>query len=132
LKLLVLGGTKFLGRGVVDTALGGGHDVTLFNRGQTNPELYPETEKLQGDLSGELRAFRGREWAAAIDLDPTQLPRHTRRRAEALAGSVAHYVFVSTISVYSDPSKPLREDSPLFEPPDPEPEAFELNLFGNL
>ena len=125
MKLLVLGGTKFLGRGVVEAALAAGHDVTLFNRGQTNPEDFPETEKLRGDLTGDLDALQGREWDAAIDLDPTQLPRHTRRRAEALAGSVGHYVFVSTISVYSDPSTPIDEGSPLFEPPDPEPEAFD-------
>ena len=132
MKLLVLGGTKFLGRGVVDAALAAGHEVTLFNRGETNPDLYPEVEKLRGDLAGDLDALRGREWDAAIDLDPTQLPRHTRRRAEALAASVGHYVFVSTISVYSDPSQPIGEDSPVFEPPDPEPDAFDPELYGPL
>lgn len=132
MKLLVLGGTKFLGRGVVDAALAAGHEVTLFNRGQTNPDLYPDVERLQGDLTGDLGAFAGRSWDAAIDLDPTQLPRHTRRRAEALAGSVAHYVFVSTISVYSDPSKPIHESSPIFEPPDPEPETFDPEQYGGL
>jgi nucleoside-diphosphate-sugar epimerase len=131
-KLLVLGGTKFLGRGVVDAALAAGHEVTLFNRGQTNPELYPATEKLHGDLAGELDALTGREWDAAIDLDPTQLPRQTRRRAEALAGSVTHYVFVSTISVYSDPSRPIDESSPVFEPPDPEPDTFDPEQYGAL
>jgi 2'-hydroxyisoflavone reductase len=131
-KLLVLGGTKFLGRGGVDAALASGHEVTLFNRGQTNPELYPKAEKLHGDLTGGLDALSGRKWDAAIDLDPTQLPRHTRRRAEALAGSVAHYVFVSTISVYSDSSKPIDEGSPLLEPPDPEPDAFDPEQYGGL
>jgi 2'-hydroxyisoflavone reductase len=131
-KLLVLGGTKFLGRGIVDAALASGHEVTLFNRGQTNPELYAEVEKLHGDLAGDLDALSGREWDAAIDLDPTQLPRHTRRRAEALAGSVAHYVFVSTISVYSDPSKPIDESSPVFEPPDTEPDTFDPEQYGAL
>ncbi len=132
MKLLVLGGTKFLGRGVVDAALAAGHEVTLFNRGQTNPGLYPEAEKLHGDLAGDLAALSGREWDAAIDLDPTQLPRHTRRRAEALAESVGHYVFVSTISVYSDPSQPIDEHSPIFEPPDPEPDAFDQEQYGGL
>ncbi|HET8895575.1 MAG TPA: NAD-dependent epimerase/dehydratase family protein [Gaiellaceae bacterium] len=132
MKLLVLGGTKFLGRGVVDAALAAGHEVTLFNRGQTNPDLYPDVEKLHGDLTGDLDAFGGRTWDAAIDLDPTQLPRHTRRRAEALVNSVGHYVFVSTISVYSDPSKPIHEGSPIFEPPDPEPDAFDQEQYGGL
>jgi len=131
-RLLVLGGTKFLGRGVVDAALAAGHDVTLFNRGQTNPDLYPNVEKLRGDLTGDLDALRGREWDAAVDLDPTQLPRHTRRRAEALVDSVVHYVFVSTISVYSDTSQPIHEGSPLFDPPDPEPDEFDAEQYGGL
>ena len=128
MKLLVLGGTKFLGRGVVDAA--GAHEVTLFNRGQTNPGLYPDVEKIHGDLAGDLGALAGRTWDAAIDLDPTQLPRQTRRRAEAL--DVGHYVFVSTISVYADPSQPIDESSPVQEPPDPEPEAFDVSFYGGL
>lgn len=130
MKLLVFGGTKFLGRGVVEAALERGHEVTLFNRGQTNPDLYPEVEKLQGDLKEDISALEGRSWDAAVDLDPTQLPRHTRRRAEAV--DVGHYVFVSTISVYSDTAKPIDESSPLFEPPDPEPEEFDPEQYGGL
>jgi nucleoside-diphosphate-sugar epimerase len=129
-KLLVLGGTKFLGRAVVESALAGGHEVTLFNRGRTNPELYPEAEKLRGDLEGDLDALRGRAWDAAIDLDATKLPRHVRRYAELL--DVGHFTFVSTISVYADPSQPLGEGSPLYEPPDPEPEVFDESAYGGL
>jgi len=127
-RLLVLGGTKFLGRAVVEAA--SAHDVTLFNRGVTNPGLFPEAEHLQGDLTGDLDALKGREWDAVVDLDPTQLPRHTRRRVEALG--VGHYVFVSTISVYADASKPLDESSPVLEPPDPEPEEFDPVQYGGL
>jgi nucleoside-diphosphate-sugar epimerase len=127
-KLVVFGGTKFLGRGVVDAAAA--HDVTLVNRGQTNPGLYPDVEQIRIDLAGDLDGLRGRTWDAAVDLDPTQLPRHTRRRAEAV--DVGHYVFVSTISVYSEPSVPIDESSPLFEPPDPEPETFDPELYGGL
>ena len=132
MRLLVLGGTKFLGRAVVEAALPGGHEVTLFNRGQTNPDLFPEAEQLRDDLGGDLELLHGRTWDAAVDLDPTQLPRHTRHRTETLAGSVGHYVFVSTISVYADPSQPLDEDSPLLEPPQEEPEAFDPALYGPL
>jgi 2'-hydroxyisoflavone reductase len=132
MKLLFFGGTKFLGRAAVDAALADGHEVTLCNRGQTNPGLYPDVETIVGDLSGDLDALGGREWDAAIDLDPTQLPRQTRRRAEALADGVGHYVFVSTISVYADPSQPIGEGSPLLEPPESEPETFEMELYGNL
>jgi len=131
-NILVLGGTKFLGRGVVDAALAGGHDVTLFNRGQTNPRLYAQVETIHGDLTGDLDGLRGGSWDAAVDLDPTQLPRHTRRRAELLRGAVEHYVFVSTISVYSDPSVPLDESSPIEEPPDPDPDDFVPDRYGAL
>jgi 2'-hydroxyisoflavone reductase len=128
MKLLVFGGTRFLGRGVVEAATG--HELTLVNRGRTNPELYPEIERIELDLTGDLEPLRGRHWDAAIDLDPTQLPRETRRRTEAV--HVDHYVFVSTISVYSDTSQPIDESSALFDPPDPEPDTFDPEQYGGL
>lgn len=128
MKLLVLGGTKFLGRGVVGAARE--HELTLVNRGETNPDLYPEIEQIHLDLSGDLGSLSGRSWDAAIDMDPTQLPRHTRRRAEEL--DVEHYVFVSTISVYSDPSRPIDESSLVLVAPDPEPESFDPEQYGGL
>jgi 2'-hydroxyisoflavone reductase len=131
-KLLFFGGTKFLGRAAADAALAGGHDVTLVNRGQTNADLYPAVETIHADLTGDLGVLDGRTWDAAIDLDPTQLPRHTRRRAEKVRDAVGHYVFVSTISVYADMSKPVDEGSPLYEPPETEPEEFDPELYGNL
>ena len=67
MRLLVLGGPKFLGRAVADTALARSHELTFLNRGQTNFELYPEVEKLRGDRSGDLRVLAGREWDAVID-----------------------------------------------------------------
>lgn len=67
MKLLMLGGTVFLGRHLVDAALARGHAVTLFNRGQHNPELYPEVEKLCGDRDGNLTSLEGRRWDAVID-----------------------------------------------------------------
>ena len=130
MRIVVLGGTKFLGRAAVGAARAAGHELTLVNRGQTSPELFPEIEQIRVDLGGDLDALRGRRWDAAIDLDPTQLPRHTRRRVETL--DVGHYVFVSTISVYSDPSAPVDESSPVLDPPDPEPEEFDPELYGGL
>ena len=59
MRLLVLGGTQFLGRHLVEAALGRGHEVTVFNRGRTNPELFPEAEKLRGDRDGDLSALKG-------------------------------------------------------------------------
>ena len=74
MRLLVLGGTKFLGRAVVETALAQGHDVTLFNRGQTNPGLFPEAENIRGDRTEDLSPLDGRAWDAALDM-ATFLPR---------------------------------------------------------
>jgi 2'-hydroxyisoflavone reductase len=114
LKLLVLGGTKFLGRAAVETALARGHEVTLFNRGETNPELFPEAEKLRGDRTAGLDELRGREWDAV--LDPSGfVPAVVRASAELLAGAAEHYLFVSSISVYASFAGRNDEDSPLAE-----------------
>jgi nucleoside-diphosphate-sugar epimerase len=115
LRLLVLGGTKFLGRAAVDSALERGHKVTLFNRGETNPDLFPEVEKLRGDRDGGLSALEGREWDAVIDPSGF-VPRIVRDSADLLRGSVGHYVFVSSISVYREPYEPgFDESAPVFE-----------------
>ncbi len=111
MKLLLLGGPRFLGRALADSALAAGHELTFFNRGQTSPELYPEVEKLHGDRAGDLGILSGREWDAVIDTSG-YLPDVVRRSAETLARS-AHYCFVSSISVYADFSVPVEEESPL-------------------
>jgi len=113
-RLLVLGGTKFLGRAAVEVALARGHEVTLFNRGETNPELFPEAEKLRGDRTADLSALEAREWDAV--LDPSgYIPSVVRASAEALADSTAHYLFVSTVSVYASLAAPVDEQSPVAE-----------------
>lgn len=99
--VLVLGGTKFLGPHVVTAALARGHTVTLFNRGKTNPQLFPDVEKLRGDRDGDLQALAGRSWDAVID-DTGYTPRAVTASAGLLAPRVGHYLFVSTISVYKD------------------------------
>jgi 2'-hydroxyisoflavone reductase len=110
-KLLLLGGPKFLGRAVVDAALARGHELTLFNRGRTNPALYPQVEKLRGDRGGALEALRGRSWDAVVDTSG-YVPHAVRASAEALAES-GLYCFVSSISVYADFSGRVSETSPL-------------------
>ena len=87
MKLLVLGGTKFLGRHAVDAALAGGHEVTIFTRGQTNPELFPEVEHLHGDRDGDLDALRGRTWDGVVDTSG-YVPRVVRQSAELLRDAV--------------------------------------------
>jgi 2'-hydroxyisoflavone reductase len=104
-RILILGGTLFLGRHLVESALARGHEVTLFNRGRTNPHLYPEVEKLRGDReAGDLTALRGRSWDAAIDTNG-YIPRIVRESAETLADQVERYAFVSSLSVFTPPAK---------------------------
>ncbi len=109
MKLLLLGGPRFLGRAVADAALERGHELSFLNRGRTNPELYPEAEKLVGDRDGSLGALRGRTWDAVIDTSG-YVPHVVRASAEALAGS-GLYCFVSSVSVYADFSVPVDEES---------------------
>jgi 2'-hydroxyisoflavone reductase len=111
-KLLVLGGTKFLGRATVEAALARGHDVTLFNRGETSPELFPEAEKLRGDRTQGLSALDGREWDAVVD-PSGYVPSVVRASAEKLRGAVGLYLFVSSLSVYADRSKQMVEGDAL-------------------
>jgi 2'-hydroxyisoflavone reductase len=113
-RLLVLGGTKFLGRAAVEAALARGHEVALFNRGETNPELFPEAEKLRGDRTQDLDVLRGREWDAV--LDPSgYIPSVVRASAEALADAAGYYLFVSSVSVYESLAEPVDEDSRVAE-----------------
>ena len=101
MKLLVIGGTRFLGRAIVDAALAKGHTVTLFNRGKSNPDLYDEVETLIGDRDGGLDVLNGRSWDAVIDTCG-YFPRLVRDAAALLADAVQQYVFISSISVYTE------------------------------
>ena len=114
MKLLVLGGTKFLGRATVESALERGHEVTLFNRGETNAELFPEAEKLRGDRTEDLSVLNGREWDAVLD-SADYVPAVVRASAEALADATSYYLFVSSVSVYADQGRCNDEESPLAE-----------------
>lgn len=101
MKILVIGGTKFLGRHLVDAAVSSGHEVTLFNRGKTNPHLFPEVEKLRGDRNENLDLLKHRRWDAVIDTCGL-VSSQVRAVAETLANSVDHYTFLSSVSVYRD------------------------------
>lgn len=101
MNLLILGGTKFLGRYLVDSAIARGHAVTLFNRGKTNPGLFPELETILGDREHDLDKLAGRAWDAVIDV-AGYLPRIVRLSASGLERAVGRYVFISSISVYPD------------------------------
>ena len=112
MKILVLGGTVFLGRHVVEAALARRHEVTLFNRGRQNPHLFSEIEKLRGDRDGELAALRGRTFDAVVDTSAYR-PEQVHAVAETL-GATGHYTFISSISVYErfPPGRSFNEDAP--------------------
>lgn len=106
LRILILGGTGFIGPFEVRYALARGHKVTVFNRGKTHPgELPAGVEQLVGDRNGQLDALKNRQWDVVID-NPTMLPKWVHDAAEVLQGNVGRYIFISTISVYASVSKP--------------------------
>ena len=114
-KILILGGTSFIGPRQVEYALARGHTITLFNRGRTNTHLFPTVEKLQGDrATGDLASLKGRTWDAVIDNSATN-PQWVKDSAQLLKGSAGQYVFISTRSVYFDTSRiPMTAEAQVF------------------
>jgi 2'-hydroxyisoflavone reductase len=137
-RILILGGTGFLGPATVEAALARGHQVTLFNRGKTRPGLFPTVEKLQGDRDpkkGEgLKALEGRTWDAVIDTSGFY-PRIVQASAELLARSTKQYIYISSISAYKEPN-PVGGDeaAPLATMPDPTLETMgkQYEFYGSL
>ncbi|MEJ5999791.1 NAD-dependent epimerase/dehydratase family protein [Paucibacter soli] len=112
-KILVLGGTQFLGRHFVEAALAAGHELTLFNRG-SQAGLFPGVEQIHGNRLQDLGALRGRRWDAVFDAS-CYLPSAARRAAETLRDAVEHYCLISSISVYPQIDGQTVEGSPLAE-----------------
>ncbi len=135
MNLLILGGTKFVGRHITAHALMRGHRVTLFNRGQTNANLFPDAEKISGDRDGGLDALLSkgkRTWDAALDVNG-YVPRIAGASAALLKDAVERYVFVSTLSVFADFSKQgMNEDSPLATLEDETTEVIDGDTYGGL
>lgn len=122
MRILILGGTAFLGKHVVDVAVEHGHEVTLFNRGLTNPGQFPGIETVRGDRDGSMEGLRGRRWDMAFDFSG-HIPRVVRLSSRLLQGAVDHYTFISSISVYSDfGGQGMKEDSEMLELVDPDTE----------
>lgn len=131
-KLLVLGGTLFLGRHIVEAALRRGFRVTTFTRGQTNPDLFPAAEKLRGDRDGDLTALRQRTWDAVVDTSAYR-PRQAVTTSAALRNTVGRYVFISTASVYiAFPSGGAAEASAVHVPPDDPDVTVHPETYGPL
>lgn len=138
LSILVFGGTSFIGPAMVPYAMQRGHKVTLFNRGKTRPELFPELEKLRGDrdpLKGDgLKALEGKKFDVVID-DCGYYPRHVEASAKLLAPNAAHYIYVSSISAYADnTTEDQDEDAKLAELADPTVETMgpQYEHYGGL
>ena len=134
MKTLIIGGTRFLGRHLVDSALARGHEVTLFNRGLTNPDLFPQVEAILGDREKDWAELSGREWDAAVDTCG-YVPRIVRLSAQGLreAGGVNRYVFISSISVYASFSKiGIDESDPVGKIEDETVEEITGETYGPL
>jgi 2'-hydroxyisoflavone reductase len=101
-RILILGGTGFLGPALVEAARAAGHELTLFNRGRTNPRLFREIEQIHGDRRSDLSGLRGRKWDLVIDTS-SDVPKVVGATGDLLRDAVERYVFVSTISVYATP-----------------------------
>ncbi|MFO0633489.1 MAG: NAD-dependent epimerase/dehydratase family protein [Nannocystaceae bacterium] len=131
LRLLVLGGTGFIGPHIVDAAQAKGWEITLFNRGKSHPELFPDVEKLVGDRDGKLDALVGRKWDAVVDTSG-YVPRIVKASASLLADNVEQYVFISSISAYAkfDVAN-IDETAPVATMPDPENERVQ-EFYGAL
>ncbi len=130
-RILILGGTSFLGPELVEAARARGDTVTLFNRGKTNPGRFTDVEQLHGDRNGQLDALRGRKWDVVIDTSG-YVPRIVRMSAELLAPSVERYVFVSSISAYDESIPPgSDENAKIAQLSDPATEDIRAN-YGAL
>jgi 2'-hydroxyisoflavone reductase len=119
MRVLIIGGTRFLGRYLTEAALANGDEVTLFNRGKSRPGLFPQVEALIGDRNGDLSTLKSAAQKGRRDvvIDTCgYTTRQVRAMADALEGQIEHYTFVSSISVYRDFSQlPLTENAPLHE-----------------
>jgi 2'-hydroxyisoflavone reductase len=131
LKILILGGTRFIGLHMTAVAKARGHTLTFFNRGKTKTDRYPEVERIKGDRNGEIDGLKDRQWDVVID-DSGYVPRHARLTAELLAPNVKQYVFVSSISVYPNFSEPRDEKSPVGKLADETIEKVDGETYGPL
>lgn len=132
MRILVIGGTQFVGRHIVRHALQRGHDVTLFHRGLTGDDLFPEATHVHGDRNEDLTPLGEGEWDATIDVC-AYVPRQVRELARALGGRGGCHVLISTISVYANPPGPgLTEDAPVQTLEDPTTEVVDGDTYGGL
>lgn len=131
LDILVLGGTGFIGPHMVREALRRSHNVTLFNRGRTNNDLFPDLETITGDRDGGLDGLKGRRWDAVVD-NSGYVPRHVQDSARLLAPNCDRYLYISTIAVYDDIASATDETSALATMSDETIEEITRETYGPL
>jgi 2'-hydroxyisoflavone reductase len=131
-KLLVIGGTRFVGRAFVEQAVRGGHDVAVFHRSVCEPEDFPSVEHLHGDRDGQLGLLRGRSWDAVLDTC-AYVPRAVREATAVLQDFAGHYTLVSTLSVHPDDMPAgSTEQAAIHQPPFPQTETVTDDTYGPL
>lgn len=133
MRVLVIGGTRFIGLHFAEAALAAGHEVTVLHRGRSGAGLLPDATHLIADRDGDLSALRGRDWDATVDLC-AYFPRQVRALAQAIGpGRAGRYLLVSSLSVYDVPAAPgYSEDSPLLPADGPEAEEVTPETYGSL
>jgi len=132
LRVLILGGTGFIGPHFVDALTAGGHKITLFNRGKRDPEAKLGIEQLLGDRNGDLESLRGHEWDVVID-NSGYTPKQVKATADLLKGHVRQYLFISSVAVYADFKKAgIDEDYPLAQLKDPTTDVVNGETYGGL
>jgi 2'-hydroxyisoflavone reductase len=129
MRILIIGGTRFVGRHITEAALAAGHEISLIHRGKTGPDLFPEAEHLLADRDADLSILRDRHWDATIDVS-AYLPSQVTHLAGAL--STGQYVFVSTTAVYAPETPNFTEDAPLAEFDGPVTEEVTGKTYGPL
>jgi 2'-hydroxyisoflavone reductase len=132
MRILIIGGTAFVGRHITRAALDAGHEITLFHRGQTGPGLFPEAAHLTGDRNDSLAALADGRWDATVDVI-AYVPRQVRELAAALGGRGGRYLLISSVSAYRTPVAPgFGEDAPLAGLDDPATEEITAQSYGGL
>ena len=135
MKILVLGGTQFVGRHIVEVLVQAGHAVSVLNRGKSKDELPEHVEWLHGDRdqgATGITALNGRDWEVCVDVSG-YTARHVRSSAEKLRRNVDRYLFVSAVSVYGDPeSGPVDESQPRIPPADEDVVEVTGETYGRL
>src|SRR6185369_10350212 len=131
-KVLILGGTGFIGPHFVESLAAGGHQITLFNRGKRDPEARAGIEQLLGDRNGDVESLKGRNWDVVID-NSAYTPKQVKLTAGLLKGRVKQYVLISSVAVYADFAKAgIDESYHLAQLEDPTVEEVNGKTYGGL